>query len=213
MSNFDTIARRYVEHDMGAAETFGPIPKPANDNRRGDFMQTFTGRKFWPLDPRPGEIDILDIAHALAMQCRYGGHSRNFYSVAEHCVHVSRWLSEMGESKKTALVGLLHDATEAYLVDLPRPVKASFPDYKSAEDRLWRVIARRYGLPEAMPAKVHEADNRILADEIRQNMVPMDWHDKHDDPLGIRLQFWSPDRAETEFLLEFVRLTDGKGRV
>ena len=57
---------------------------------RGSWAQTFTGRQFFPLDPDPQDIDIVDIAHSLAMQCRYNGHTDRFYSVAEHCVHVSR---------------------------------------------------------------------------------------------------------------------------
>src|ERR1039457_118422 len=82
------------------------------------FIGTFSGLRFWPLDPNPEKILIDDIAHALAHQCRFGGHASRFYSVAEHSVHVSRLCPP-----EDALWGLLHDASEAYLVDLPRPLK------------------------------------------------------------------------------------------
>ncbi|TGQ19585.1 hypothetical protein EN860_019680 [Mesorhizobium sp. M00.F.Ca.ET.217.01.1.1] len=168
-------------------------------------MQTFTARQFWPLDARPEEVHIEDIAHALSLQCRYAGHCRNFYSVAEHSVLIARWLVDVGESVETALAGLMHDATEAYLVDMPRPVKRSLHEYRIHEAALWRVIAKRYGLPEELPAIVHGADQRIIADEL-VNMLPMAWHGKHDSPLGVKLELWSPNRAEQEFLAAYVAL-------
>ncbi|MBZ9973541.1 hypothetical protein LB517_28325 [Mesorhizobium sp. BR1-1-12] len=217
--HWDSIARRYVEHDTLSQETFGELAEcrtagaekaecslPANDNstRRGDFMQTYTARQFWPLDARPDEVHIEDIAHSLSLQCRYAGHCKRFYSVAEHSVLIANWIWWHG-SVADALVGLLHDATEAYLVDMPRPVKRSMHEYRLHEAALWKVIAERFGLPEDMPAVVHEADNRIIADEL-VNMAPMAWHAKYDDPLGVELQFWTPDEAEENFLKTFVQL-------
>jgi hypothetical protein len=196
----------------------GSIREFANDNprhvanatrRKGDWMQTYTGRKFWPLDARPEDVDIRDIAHALSMLCRYGGHSLRFYSVAEHSAHIARWLDGRDYKPEVCLAGLLHDATEAYLTDVPRPLKRSLPEYKEYEAELWTVIAKAFGLTgyeDDLPMVVHEADNRILADEIRQNMKPMDWHAKHDKPLGVSLQFWPPERAEKEFLETFADL-------
>lgn len=170
--------------------------------RRGDWMQTYTGRKFWPLDPRPEDVCIADIAHSLSMQARYAGHGKRFYSVAEHCVHVAAACGA-----EASLWGLLHDASEAYLVDVPRPLKRYLPGYAEAEARVMTAICDAFGLPHEMPLEVHERDNRILADEIRQNMAPMEWHVQHDDPLGVDLCFWSPQMAEEEFLLEFDCLT------
>lgn len=237
--SWDSIARRYVEHDTTAQTTFGELPNgvlsnlpdgfndnapsgvlecdgplrwralPQNDNvraqdgRHGDFMQTYTGGKFWPLDPRPDEVNIYDVAHSLSLQCRYAGHCERFYSVAEHSVLMARWVSPANR-----LWALLHDASEAYLVDVPRPLKRHLPSYKEAEAKVMAAICERFGLPHAMPAEVHEADNRIIADEL-VNMRPMAWHAKHDDPLGVRLEFWSPKEARGHFMLEFERL---KGR-
>jgi hypothetical protein len=172
--------------------------------RRGDWMQTFTGRQFWPLDPRPDEVDILDIAHALANQCRYAGHCRRFYSVAEHCVLLARAVAP-----EHRLCALLHDAAEAYLVDLPRPVKRHFVSYRFAEAAVMAAICLRFGLKPEMPAAVHDADYRILRDELEQNMAapPQRWPVQDEEPLGVTLRFWTPDQAEAWFLTEFDTLT------
>jgi hypothetical protein len=123
------------------------------------FIGTFSGLRFWPLDPDPVKILIADIAHALAHQCRFGGHASKFYSVAEHSVHVSQLCLP-----EHALWGLLHDASEAYLVDLPRPLKQlpEFAPYREAERQLQRAVAVRFGLPEDQPASVTEADETML---------------------------------------------------
>lgn len=121
---------------------------------RGNFMQSYTGKKFYSLDPRPEDIDIVDIAHALSMQCRYNGHYRRFYSVAEHCVLLSKLFTA-----EYALWALLHDETEAYVGDMVRPLKAHLPDYCAAEDRVMIAIAERFGLESAvMPPEVVAAD-------------------------------------------------------
>lgn len=220
----DTAARLAIEGDndnLPVAEQPAGIRRDWNGNvtvimadgseRRGDWLQTFTGRKFWPIDPCADEVSIDDIAHALSMLCRYSGHCLRFYSVAEHSVHVAQWLFDNGYPYEAVLAGLLHDATEAYVADVPRPLKQSLPTYKDAESKVWRAIAARYGLAAELPAEVHEADNRILADEIQQNMKPMEWHANHDDPLGVELQFWTPAQAEHEFIAMF-RFLDQRRR-
>lgn len=183
---------------------------PANDNtaRHGDWMQTYTGRQFWPMDPRRAEIDIVDIAHSLAMQCRYAGHCIRFYSVAEHSVHVATWLQAQGEPRAVVLKGLLHDASEAYLVDVPRPVKPYLAGYKEAEARVWREVCHWAGMSDAMPEEVHYADNHILVDEMHQNMrqAPVPWSIP-EMGIGVALQFWSPEQAEVEFLSMFDAIT------
>ena len=131
------------------------------------WSQTYSGRLFFPLEPRPADIDIVDIAHSLALQCRFNGHCRPFYSVAEHSVRVSRIL---GGAER--LWGLLHDAAEAYISDLPRPLKATAPGFRAAEDRLLEVIVTRFGLEWPMPAAVAQADDVLLATEMRDLMAP-----------------------------------------
>jgi hypothetical protein len=167
--------------------------------RKGDWIQTYTGRQFWPLDPRPGEVAIEDIAHALSQLCRYGGHTTRFYSVAEHSVHLSRFVP-----RADALAALLHDAAEAYLVDVPRPIKASLSEYRTIESGIMAAIGRRFGLPLEMPASVEAADYAILTDERAQVMAPAPEPWATDTaPLGIRVQCWPPRAAEIEFLATF----------
>src|SRR5580692_700756 len=116
---------------------------------RGDWIQTATGRQFWPMDPRPDEIFIDDIAHALSMLCRFGGHCLRFYSVAEHSVLLSRVAPQ-----KHKLWALLHDASEAYLVDVPRPIKPMLVGYKAAEEKIQRAIAVRFNLHFGIPEDI-----------------------------------------------------------
>lgn len=167
------------------------------DGRRDDWMQTYTGRPFWPLDPRVEDIDIEDIAHALAMICRYGGHTRRFYSVAEHCV-----LMSYAVAPEHALWAMLHDATEAYVGDMIRPLKYSMPAYREVEDRLMTVICERFGLDLVCPAEVKAADTRILNDE-RAALLgppPAPWHEAEAiGPLGVQIRCWIPNRAEAEY--------------
>lgn len=173
--------------------------------RLGDWMQTFTGRSVYPLDLRPSDVDIRDIAHALSMQCRYAGHALRFYSVAEHSVHVAKWVLDQTCDGFVAIEALMHDATEAYLVDVPRPVKPFLTGYKEAERRVAHAVAERFGLDLAgHPSIVHEADNRILHDERAALMssCDRDWNLKG-EPLGVRIECWSPDRAEREFMALF----------
>ncbi|WP_180897149.1 phosphohydrolase [Martelella soudanensis] len=170
-----------------------------NETRKGDWMQTYTGRQFWPMDPRPEDVAIEDIAHALSHQCRYAGHCRRFYSVAEHSILVSSQLPP-----ELRLWGLLHDASEAYLVDVPRPVKPYLTGYREAEDRVMRAICERFDLPPEMPAAVKRVDNAILADEKAALMgpEPAEWH-LPEPPLGIRIVFMAPPEATHYFMEEF----------
>ncbi len=182
--------------------------RPAEPPRTGDFMQVFTGRQYWPMDPRPHEVHIEDIAHSLAMQARYAGHCIKFYSVAEHSVLIARHLAAK-HAPEVALAGLLHDAPEAYCVDIPRPLKPYLTNYRAIEQDNWLAIAARFGLPKELPSAVHDADNRIIADEL-VNLVPMPWHARHDRPLGVKLRYWSPEEAELGFLATFDALMAGR---
>jgi hypothetical protein len=169
---------------------------------RGDWMQTATGRQFWPMDPRPHEVFIEDIAHALSMICRFGGHCRRFYSVAEHSVLISR--AAAPEHKRWAL---LHDASEAYVADIIRPLKPHLIGYRETEQKVMRAIAVRFNLHLEQPAGVKALDLAILMDERDQVMgePPQAW-DIDAAPLGVELQFWSPARARREFLSDFKKL-------
>lgn len=168
---------------------------------RGDWIQTARGGQFWPIDPRANEIDANDIAHALSLLCRFGGHCLRFYSVAEHSVLLARAVS-----LENRLWALLHDATEAYLVDVPRPLKPFLTGYREAEAKIAIAVCDKFDLPHEMPAEVKEFDRRILTDERAQNMAPapIPWSTDA-EPIGVTLQFWSPEQAKHEFLAELAR--------
>ncbi|MBI4701274.1 MAG: phosphohydrolase [Deltaproteobacteria bacterium] len=170
------------------------------------WIQTFTGKQFFPLDARRADIDERDVAHALSLQCRFNGHCRAFYSVAEHSVRVSQILPD-----PLALWGLMHDAAEAYLTDLPRPLKEQLPWFRQLEERLLGLIAERFELGWPMPEEVAQADDRLLATEARDLMAPAPapWGLRA-EPLAEQIQPWSPRRAERRFLARFARLSGGQ---
>lgn len=176
----------------------------ATETLRGDWMQTNSGGRFHPLDPQPYEIAAQDIAHALSLLCRYGGHVDGFYSVAEHCVLLSNAVAP-----EHALAALLHDATEAYVVDVPRPLKAVLPEYRAIEERTWIAIAERFGVGLNLPAEVVDADTRILIDEKRALMARAErWlvEDQY-EPLGVTIAAWAPPLAEWTYLNRLRELT------
>ena len=172
------------------------------------FIETFMGKTIDPTDPHTFEIDIKDIAHALSLQCRFSGHCPAHYSVAEHSVRVSEHLEDLGASKEICLWGLLHDASEAYLVDLPRPLKEHTElgrAYRLAESNLQRVICACFGLPEQEPDEVWRADDALLATEVRDLMRGYRpyWDKIESPPLPDRIRPWQTIVAEKEFLSKF----------
>jgi len=166
---------------------------------------TFSGICFRPLDPQPEDIRVQDIAHALSLQPRFGGHTRRFYSIAQHSVLVSQLCPH-----ENALWGLLHDASEAYLQDVVRPLKelAEFEAYRVTERRLQRCIVERFGLEPEQPASVTEADDWMLAVEYRDLMTPVTDPYIAEPPAHVTVsitQPWSPETAERKFLDRFER--------
>lgn len=132
---------------------------------------TSTGKWFDVLKPDPSQIDLQDIASALSKLCRFGGHCRKFYSVAEHSILTSEMMLQCKSSDPLLIRwALLHDASEAYVVDIPRPAKRHLSEYIKIEDSIQRAIAERFGLPWPMPHEVHEVDNAVLALELRAYM-------------------------------------------
>lgn len=128
-------------------------------------IRVHSGRLINLANPDPSDLDIEDIAHALSLICRFTGHVNEFDSVAQHSLIVSYTVPE-----EDALAGLMHDATEAYLTDVSRPLKSMLPEYKVLEQRMWEAIAERFYLPTDLPASVHEADNISLCWEQRDLM-------------------------------------------
>lgn len=172
------------------------------------FIETYTGRAFTPTTPNKAHLSIIDIAHALSNQCRFSGHVNYFYSVAQHCVLLSDWLSEKGGSAEDCLQILMHDAAEAYLIDMPRPIKQHMPVYRIWDNELNKVIREWMGWADLPILAVQdEIDSRILVDEREALMSRsgLDWgHDL--EPLGVLIEPWSPEEAEQVFLTTYASL-------
>ncbi len=181
------------------------IKPDSRDGRIGDWVQTFTGLVMYPLDPRPEEICIEDIAHHLSNLCRFTGATREFYSVAEHSVRVSHACEP-----QDALWGLLHDAAEAYLADMARPVKRYSPFgqiYCEIEDGLMLAICNKFGLGSEMPRSVRYADTVLLMTEKRDLMhgCNKEWEDTA-QPLETIIRPRYPHDAKQMFLKRFREL-------
>jgi 5'-deoxynucleotidase YfbR-like HD superfamily hydrolase len=163
-----------------------------------------------PFDPDPDQLDPADIARALANQCRFGGHCRAFYSVAQHSVIVSRLVEERGGDAEDAFAALMHDATEAYLGDMPHPLKHRSPlgaAFREAEAHLEQALRERFGVRADVPA-IKPADRALLATE-RRAFSSERWHWPELDgvePLDLALEAWPPDAAARAFAERFAEL-------
>lgn len=170
---------------------------------RGPWIQTYTGRRFHYADPQPEDIHVADIAQALSQLCRYAGHTRLFYSVAEHSVILARQFDD----PLLRMIGLLHDATEAYCVDIPRPLKRMLPEYTAYEEGLWRVVADKFGLPSEIPQEIHDMDTRMLITErpfLFNKPLPWPMYE-HVKPIdGVTIECLPPTAARSDFLATFI---------
>jgi 5'-nucleotidase len=176
----------------------------------GPYLQTVSGRWVNPFDPQPDQLDAGDIARALANQCRFGGHSRVFYSVAQHSVLVSELVEQRGGDAEDAFAALMHDATEAYLGDMPHPLKHRSPlgaAFKAAEMQLGQAIRARFRIkPDVQEIK--RVDSALLATE-RRAFSAEHWHWPELDgvePLELELEAWSPDEAAGAFARRYAEL-------
>lgn len=190
------------EGELAARGALDDARDPAEGRDPEGWILTHSGVRFWPLEPLAAEVRIEDIAWGLSHLCRFAGHVRGFYSVGQHSVLVSHACHY-----DDALWGLLHDATEAYLVDVPKPVKRApaLAGYRAAERRLELAVAEAFGLAPAMPASVHVADARLLATEKRDLRAHRDGLPGA-APLSVRIEPWSPERARDEFMRRFDEL-------
>lgn len=170
------------------------------------WIVTFTGRRFDYVSATPADVAIEDIAHALAMQTRWAGMSRSFYSIAQHSVEVSKLCRP-----KDALWGLLHDAAEAYVTDIPKALKhmPELAGFREVEERVLGLVAERFGLTLPIPESVHRADVVELATEAAAlfDHHPENWHLR----LGVRprrveMRPMTPREAEQTFMSRFLEL-------
>lgn len=170
-------------------------------------ITTYTGKHIDPMNPEAEMLDIEDIAHALPYLCRGNGHVRTFFSVGQHCINCAREAEARGLPPRVILACLIHDASECYLSDVPRPVKIRMPEYKEQENRLLDMIYEKFlGTPlmEEEKAIVKGIDDDMLwydmTELLRQEM------DRPKPELHIYLNFsWRPFADVEEEYLDLYR--------
>lgn len=176
------------------------LPRNHHWDRRFMWMELQHGR-FYPDAPERSSYDINDIAHALSLICRYAGHGRFFLSVAQHCVEVEQAVRP--RSLRLRRWALLHDAAEAYVVDMPSPVKhlPQMKPYRDLEARVLASIAREFGLDMPEPPEVKRADRRVgRAEAELLGLLRSDWPNYDMAPLPHELKPLTPMEAEQQFL-------------
>jgi hypothetical protein len=181
---------------------------PGIKGAHGPTILLASGRYFDLLDPAGSQFDLTDIATALGKLCRFTGHCKGFYSVAEHSVHCARLAPP-----ELKVAALLHDAAEAFVGDVSRPLKALLPEYKVIEKRIEKAIAHRFndylGGVELDDPRIKRIDASMLRVERMQLMPETDstWVYGADvDPVEVRLLLFGPSTATGEFLDEAERI-------
>lgn len=162
-----------------------------------NWIQVSGGVAFDLDNPTVDMIDIENIAHSLSNLCRFGGHCNKFYSVAEHSYNC--WLMAPDDLKKEAL---LHDATEAYLIDLPTPLKNMFANYRELEDKIDLIIREKFNLPLRQTPMIKTIDKRMLMTEKGQLMdkAPMGWAITNNPYPNFDIKCWEPQQAYNQFM-------------
>ena len=171
------------------------------------FITTYTGAHFYPTEPKMENIHIEDIAHALSYICRGNGHVKNFFSVGQHCVNCALEAMARGYSRRVCLACLLHDAGEAYMSDVPRPIKVGMPQYRDWEDAVIRMVYEKYlgsDLTEEEAKLVKLVDDDMLYFDMQ---VLLGWKQEEEPPemMSIFSQEYVPFIEVEEQYLEIFR--------
>lgn len=215
------MAKETTVHKAEVAIAAGD--KDAIKNLRHDdfWIRTVSAKKFYPMAPHLNQYDIADIAHATAHNNRYNGHMDHAYSVGQHSVLVSEQVLKMWDAKKfwdseygsdewmteRAIVGLqalLHDATEAYMPDMPSPIKLCLPDFMAMEDRIKDSIMEAFDLPHEFHPLIEEVDKGIRGSEIKWLFTALKGDDVWaDDIYEIVITPWPVAYTKARFLAAF----------
>lgn len=186
---------------------------PQQPTRPGDWILTRSGHRFYPLDPRPQDIALDDIAYSLANQCRWTGHCRRHYSIAQHACYVALTVEAILPS--LARAALHHDSAEAYVGDMARPWKRllqvkmgdeSVASVNEIENHILGVIFWQLEMAPPIPTEwrtIHHVDNRVMQTE-RLHLLPADdapgWALLGDVIPGLEIATWTPEAAARNFL-------------
>jgi hypothetical protein len=182
--------------------------------RKGGSIQTFSGVIFYPLDPREEDIFLMDVGHGLSNKARFTGHTRRFYSTAEHSTRVSWCLRDMGFDLMTQYVGLHHDDTDAYLPDVPTPLKRlpEFQWFRDLEESMQELCYKRFGAIVTDYKPVKRADVILLLTE-KRDLMPLknhNWDHKYTEvpiPEPYKIEPWIPEVAKKFYLERHAELT------
>lgn len=171
-----------------------------------DYINTYTGKNLYFLDPDPGNIVLEDIAHGLAFNCRFGGHTKRYYSIALHSLNVSERLGKMGHGSMLQFYGLLHDAAEAYMGDVPAPIKSNLEKFREIEERILKALWNAFGVSppsDEQWKKVKQADRKLLNYEAGKLLNHAGWPEQVDieHDLG-----GSPEEDKKKFIEKFRQL-------
>lgn len=178
------------------------------------WIETYEGKKFYPYNPQTEDICLEDIAHALSLICRFNGHCNYHYSVGQHSIITAKLLKELGFDKKVQLYALLHDASEAYCADIPRPVKHYLGEYLEVEDMVQNTILEHFGLSKMSRFEydaVKFADNQVLAAEgLYLTKNANQWAEKYQLSLeGFEIpEEWFNERLSSDVKEEFIRMCE-----
>lgn len=174
-----------------------------------DWIQTYTGKRFYFKNPQPDQICLEDIAHVLSMIPRYGGHSNHFLSVAEHSIHVSRHVEHH-------MAGLMHDAAETYTGDLVTPLKRLIPVYKTIENQIMAdAISVKFNFTwnKKIHDEIKEIDKRMFVTEVLQlgkDICLEKWYNSYPPLDGVHLDFLPPAKAKEAFIERFCEIEDSR---
>jgi len=178
---------------------------------KNPWIRTFTGLRFYPANPKIEDIDIRDIVHGLSNTCRYNGQCEYFFSVAQHSLNCAEYAAKK-HSNRLQLLCLLHDAAEAYVSDIPAPIKPLIPEFARIEDSIMRVIYEAFNIVPPSPSEylvIKEIDKIMLETEMN-HLMP--FADSVDPEIlfvigaGIKIEQCCPKKIELDFLVKFKTL-------
>ncbi len=170
------------------------------------YITTYTGKHFDPLKPEIELLDIKDIAHALSLTCRGNGHVKTFFSVAQHCINCALEAEARGYSKRVILACLIHDASEAYMSDVPRPFKQTLIEYQQTEERLLDIIYQKFlgtTLSEEEKKFVKSIDDDLLYYDLKELLNETPEGNAPKLHINLNYQFVPFENVENQYLLLF----------